>query len=309
MAKSWCKVSAGLDSHPRIRRAGNLGRQVFEFALRRNAELDKNGVIPAEHMDPEYLADVLMFSKEDAVTGVSACVRTRLLASDGENYVICGWDDEWGKHPMTEAERKRVSRAKSRNQSDVTKCPDTIVTKSDGPECHRSEERREEEKREESGPSGPQLQLSPDRDPDPGPDSDPSAEDSASTKRTKREQLAVELATTACEEINRLRGSDYQPDSNATLALCKALAKAKHTSDEVRAVVQSKRGWIGDSTMHDRFVPSTLLARANFEKYLDDIRANKTSARQATLAIRIASGSDDDEPYFGGFHAAPGAAS
>lgn len=148
MAKSWCKVSAGLDSHPRIRRAGNLGRQVFEFALRRNAELDKNGVIPAEHLEPDYLADVLMFSREDAVTGLSACVRTRLLASDGDQYVICGWDDEWGKHPMTEAERKRVSRAKARKDTDVTICPDTIVTESDGPECHRSEESRSEEKRE-----------------------------------------------------------------------------------------------------------------------------------------------------------------
>ncbi len=149
MARSWCKVSAALDSHPRIRRAGNLGRQVFEFALRRNAELDRNGVIPAEHLDPSYLADVLMFSEQDAVTGLSGCVRTGLLASDGDQYVICGWDDAWGKYPMTEAERKRISRARYRNNTTSEKCPDTIVTESDGPECHRSDQIRSEEIRGE----------------------------------------------------------------------------------------------------------------------------------------------------------------
>jgi hypothetical protein len=114
MSQNWCKVSASLDSHPRIRRAGNLGRQVFEFALRRNAELDRNGVIPAEHMDAEYLADVLMMTPEQAGDGVSRCVRTGLLALDSGHYVITGWDDEWGKRPLTEAERKRNQRAKSR---------------------------------------------------------------------------------------------------------------------------------------------------------------------------------------------------
>ena len=53
MSRSWCKVSASLDSHPKIRRAGNLGRQVFEFALRRNAEIDGVGVIPRHHLDPD----------------------------------------------------------------------------------------------------------------------------------------------------------------------------------------------------------------------------------------------------------------
>lgn len=120
------------------------------------------------------------------------------------------------------------------------------------------------------------------------------------TKLSKQDQLAGELAATACAEINRLRGSDYRPDGKSTLELCSKLAKAKHTADEVRAVIQSKRGWIGHPTMHDRFVPSTLLARANFEKYLEDLKAN---ARQPSLSgtapIRIASSTADDEPYLG----------
>jgi hypothetical protein len=150
MARTWCKVSASLDSHPRIRRAGNLGRQVFEFALRRNAEIDRNGVIPSEHLEAEYLADVLMMTPEQAAEGISRCVRTGLLALDSGHYVICGWDDEWGRRPMTEAERKRNQRAKVRERKVVTICPDTSVTDRDGPECHGSEESREEEKRSEN---------------------------------------------------------------------------------------------------------------------------------------------------------------
>lgn len=149
MARSWCKVSASLDSHPKIRRAGNLGRQVFEFTLRRNAELDRNGIVPSDHLESEYLADVLMLTKEQAVSGLSQCVRTGLLARDNGNFVICGWDDEWGKRPMTEAERKRNQRANRPNSTSVTKCHDAIVTERDSPECHGSEERRGEEIRRE----------------------------------------------------------------------------------------------------------------------------------------------------------------
>lgn len=154
MARVWCKVSSSLDSHPKIRRAGNLGRQVFEFALRRNAEVDRNGVIPAEHFDPDYLADVLMLTKEQAVSGLSQAVRTGLLARDTsdelDNYVICGWDDEWGRRPMTEAERKRNQRASKRTPTSVTNCPDT---ERDCPDSHAGDQRRgdqirEEEKRE-----------------------------------------------------------------------------------------------------------------------------------------------------------------
>jgi hypothetical protein len=163
VGQSWCKVSATLDGHPRIRRAGNLGRQVFEFALRRNAEVDRNGVIPEEHFEPDYLADVLMLTQDDALSGLSRCVRTGLLARDSGNYVICGWDDEWGKRPMTEAERKRNQRIKQRDSSNVTKCHDGVVTVSgherDCPDSHAGEERRGEEKREESSPA-PAIQPS-----------------------------------------------------------------------------------------------------------------------------------------------------
>lgn len=150
MGQSWCKVSSSLDSHPKIRKAGNLGRQVFEFCLRRNAELDRGGSIPDDHLEPEYLAQVLMLSSDDAATGVSRCVTVGLLVRDTRNYVISGWDEEWGKRPLTDAERKRNQRARSDRSTTVTKSHDVNVTESDGHECHA--EKRVQEKRERAEP-------------------------------------------------------------------------------------------------------------------------------------------------------------
>lgn len=189
MGRTWCKVSVSLDSHPRIRKAGNLGRQVFEFALRRNAELDRGGVIPAHHLDPEYLADVLMLAELDARSGLERCVRAGLLAPVEDGYALCGWDDDWAKYPLSDAERQRLSRANRSSAArapepvassaasprarraepvapesipshrkhmvedpDVTRCHEPKVTESDGHECHRSDQIRGEEIRSEIPP-------------------------------------------------------------------------------------------------------------------------------------------------------------
>lgn len=146
---SWCKVSTSLDSHPKIRKAGNLGRQVFEFCLRRNAELDRGGSIPDDHLEPEYLGQILMLTVKEARDGVSRCVTAGLLVRDIRNYVITGWDEEWGKRPLTDTERKRNQRARERDSTDVTKSHEADVTQSDGHESlSKREEIRGEEKRE-----------------------------------------------------------------------------------------------------------------------------------------------------------------
>ena len=62
MTQSWCKVDSALDSHPKVRMAGNFGRQVFEFALRRNA-IPGNavpGLLPGLVLEPWFIADQLM---------------------------------------------------------------------------------------------------------------------------------------------------------------------------------------------------------------------------------------------------------
>jgi len=94
------------------------------------------------------------------------------------------------------------------------------------------------------------------------------------------------LAETACAEINRLTGSKYQADSTSTLKLCKALARAKRTPDDVRAVVADKhREWGSNPEMRGRVCPATLLALANFEKYLDTLRS-RPGAKPSTPTLR-----------------------
>jgi hypothetical protein len=157
---AWAKMSSNLDSNPKIRKAGRNGREVFLFIIRRNSELDMAGRIPEAHVEAWYLADQLMMPESDAVSGLSACVRTGLLRIEDGHAVIVGWDDEWGKRPMTEAERKRLERAvkaaktpstdnhSTDNQvsGQVTNVSGQVVT---SPDCHGSEEKREEEKRVE----------------------------------------------------------------------------------------------------------------------------------------------------------------
>lgn len=150
MSASWAKMSSNLDSNPKIRRAGRNGREVFLFVLRKNSDLDLGGRVPELYVEGWYLADQLMMPEPEAVSGLSQCVRTGLLKSEEAHVVIVGWDDEWGKRPLTEAERKRQQRAKSKT-SDGESGHVTEVSgqKQDSPECHGSEEKRGEKKRVE----------------------------------------------------------------------------------------------------------------------------------------------------------------
>lgn len=92
---------------------------------------------------------------------------------------------------------------------------------------------------------------------------------------------ARDLAAVAVAEINRLTGKKYRADSDAVLSLCRALSKAKRTPEQVRAVVQAKREWIGDAKMDKFFRPATLLAASNFANYLDEIEAKGAGAPPA----------------------------
>jgi hypothetical protein len=113
----WAKMDARLDSHPKIRKGGRNARDVFLFALRRNRLRNgsgANGRLPAADFEPWYLADQLMIPEVDAVEGVARAIAADLLARDGGQVLICGFDEDWGggRVPMTEAERKRAQRSR-----------------------------------------------------------------------------------------------------------------------------------------------------------------------------------------------------
>ncbi len=107
------------------------------------------------------------------------------------------------------------------------------------------------------------------------------------------EQLAIELAEVACEAINRLAGTKHRPATKATLAACRSLAKAKRSSEDVRAVVAAKaREWLASDKMRPHFNPGTLLRPTNFERYLADLAAAAPSPERRMTAR------DDEQVVF-----------
>lgn len=140
----YCKVDCMLDSHPKIRKAGRLGREVFLFILRRHRALDGKGFMSIENVDPDYLADQLMMTCNEAVTGVTACVTAKLIAVTASDVQVIGWDDDWSREPASPAERVAKHRKNKRLADDVTKCNVTDVNSN---ECNVREEKRREEKK------------------------------------------------------------------------------------------------------------------------------------------------------------------
>jgi uncharacterized phage protein (TIGR02220 family) len=272
MGPLFAKVDINLDSHPKVRKAGRDGREVFLFVLRKNAALQRDGFVPASYVDPDYLAEQLMVTKEEACHGLSRCVAAGLLAVTSENVSISGWDGDWGTRAMSDAERKAKQRARSTipTTSDVSS-PDVTFGHEgdrDDRDCHVEEKRREEKKRgEEETALDPPLPKKPDR--------------------------AEEIADLAVCEINLLAGSRFSPLTKSTRKNSKALAKGKRTDEEILLVIRSKTEWIGDGKMHQHFCPDTLLGPENFDRYLDKARGG-SPVRAGPKTLRLIS--DSDEP-------------
>lgn len=157
----FAKVAAGLDRNRKIRRAGRNGRDVFLWVLRQAAQRDTAGEVPASDLrDYEFLAMELMCSEAEAREGVERAELYDLIEFVDDTCIAVGWDEEWGRRPLTPAERQRRSRSKRHvtdsNVSKPTPCHGPKVTGHDDRDCHTGEERRGEEKRrEEKEPAPP----------------------------------------------------------------------------------------------------------------------------------------------------------
>ena len=256
MALSWCKVASNLDSHPKIRRAGRNGREVFLFALRRNKEPGNPvpGRLPIDQLEPWYIADQLQMPEADAVTGVTAAVTAGLLVLEGLSYVIVGWDDDWGTGPVDGKDRTAKWREKHKPVTPVTSRDVTNVTQRHGDardvrEEKRGEETRGEEKADTSPPAPVLFDIGP-----------------------RPPSLAELIAIAAIDAINAAAKTTFDPESTNTRKLCRALAKARHTPARAREVVEFKRTWLDSPKMRQHFTPGTLLALKNFEKYVDEMQ-------------------------------------
>ena len=105
------------------------------------------------------------------------------------------------------------------------------------------------------------------------------------------------LARAGVEElrIGLGAGCRVQPDSKTALKLCKALAKDGATVEQMRRVVRAKLDeWRDDPKMRDRLVPSTLFAKDNWRKYLEE----DVPRFEAKTASGVAPEDDPLERYY-----------
>lgn len=152
----FAKVAAALDANRKVRRAGRDGRDVYLWVLRQVAQRDSDGEIPADDLrDAEYLAWQLMCSEDEARAGVARAVEARLIAFDGDICMVVGWNEEWGRRPLTPAQRAARYRNNHKDtSSNGTGADSASRTESDrhvdsDASRRRGEERRVEEKRGE----------------------------------------------------------------------------------------------------------------------------------------------------------------
>jgi hypothetical protein len=147
----YCQIDAHLDSNPKIRKAGRDARDIFEFLLRRTAIARTEGTVPLAYIDPEYLADQLMMTCDEARHGTSRASQARLIEIDPQGGLvrIVGWSAEWSRQPKNGAERTAAWRAKQaeslggRDDCDETRHTTSRVTGGDESDA-REEKRRED---------------------------------------------------------------------------------------------------------------------------------------------------------------------
>lgn len=276
--KSWCKVASNLDSHPRIRRAGRNGREVFLFALRRNAEPDNPvpGRVPAVMLEPWYVADQLMMTEDEAVTGVTAAVTAGLLVQDGQSWVIVGWESDWGKTTATAAERTakwRESKKRDVTRDAVTSPKVTDVTRDacDALDQIRSEEIRREEKREQKEDSA-------------APSAGVSVPTPSISKRRKSKPRQFtpeqrEIAMRVLGKLGECNGVRYTGSDAHIALIADRLADGIHEL-ELRAIIahcaspkaSGGKGWEESDEMRQYLCPETLFGPKTHTKYLDPAR-------------------------------------
>lgn len=99
---------------------------------------------------------------------------------------------------------------------------------------------------------------------------------------------ATELAEACCDALNAATGSRYRPDADGTRKLAVALAKAGRTVDEMERVVADRVDeWRDDPRMASYLRPATILAAANFAKYLDDLDSRPPVQRRWVVENQV----------------------
>jgi len=270
VAARFAKMDADLDGHPKVRKAGRDGREVFLFVLRRNAALDRSGRVPATYVEPWYLADQLMMSEDEACHGLSRTVTAGLLAIQDGHVSICGWSDEWAKAPLDEAERKRRERERKRAGSTITDTSEEEVTDSHGrsrtlrdcPDSHALDKSRGEEKRVEKREDSDTPPAVGSR----GKGKKPKPNDPTPAERSSAERVL--------DKLSQRNGVRYT-GSPEHIRLIVAQLRAGASEADLRMVVgycAIELEWADKPEMATYLRPETLFGPKTINRYLDPAR-------------------------------------
>ena len=103
----FAQLDHDLHNNPKVRKAGRDARDVFVFVLCKNASRGFQGWIPAHYLEVDYLSDQLGCTEAEAANGVARAIEKKLIAVDGDVVSIVGWSAEYGRGPLSNAERQR----------------------------------------------------------------------------------------------------------------------------------------------------------------------------------------------------------
>lgn len=140
-----------LFANRKVRRAGAFGALVFVFALLRNAARGRKGFFPAADIEPWYLGDQLQIGEDEARKGLERAIAAGLLAIEGDTAVICGWDESWARHSISESESRQLRRLRGLGAEPESN-PEKKTKKSEREKTQtRSEKRSPDSARTKSG--------------------------------------------------------------------------------------------------------------------------------------------------------------
>jgi hypothetical protein len=141
----WARMAGDIHRNRKIRRAGPDAREVFMWVLCQNALHNRGGWIPrADVTDFEHVAEELQRNAAVTENGFRYCVAHELLREEGDRVVIVGWDHEWSRTPLTNAERQARFKENKRLRALPSVTGNDDVTHNGNNESNVSEKRRED---------------------------------------------------------------------------------------------------------------------------------------------------------------------
>ena len=129
----WIKLDADFWRNAKVASAGLDAGVVFQELLAIGRRNSRDGVLPPRECSAHYLASLLSavgMTVKRATSALQACATAEMIevAEDGAVSIV-GWDETW-KPALSDSERQRQARAKSRHVTNgaVTPVTDSSVT-------------------------------------------------------------------------------------------------------------------------------------------------------------------------------------